>query len=157
MCFWNSSRKYHYGFLNYSVITKYYCEPASIKLGYYSDFRIPKCQYVILGAKNVAIHMFLLGKFLDLRKYYCVKYLTNIIVWQLLILRLWHSLWCWHYLCCPRLAVYFEKSGKHDLLCIVWFLVPRQLGRVFRKRRFQMSNIPYVAAFWSIWISEFWC
>ena len=42
----------------------------------------------IIGTKNVAVYEFHSGKFLDLRKYACVKDLANIIIGQLLISRL---------------------------------------------------------------------
>ena len=53
-------------------------EPASKQMGCYPTFRIrnPKLSYY--GTRNVAIHAFSLGKFPDVRKYACVKDLTNI-------------------------------------------------------------------------------
>ena len=52
--------------------------PASTKLWFYSNFRTRNAKLSYKGTKNVAIFAFSLGKFLDFRKYACVKDLTNI-------------------------------------------------------------------------------
>ena len=57
---------------------KVLCEPASTKLGCYPTFRIRNPNLSYYGTRDVAIHAFSLGKFPDVRKYACVKDLTNI-------------------------------------------------------------------------------
>ena len=53
-------------------------EPASTKLECYPTFRIRHPKLTYYGTRDVAIHAFSLGKFPDVRKYACVKDLTNI-------------------------------------------------------------------------------
>ena len=64
----------------FSLLTndKLFSEPASTKLGCYPAFRIRNSKLSYYWTRKVAIHAFSLGKFPDVRKYACVKYLTNI-------------------------------------------------------------------------------
>ena len=53
-------------------------DPASKRLGHYSNVRIRNAKLSYKGTENVAIYAFSLGKFLNIKVYACVKDLTNI-------------------------------------------------------------------------------
>ena len=53
-------------------------DPASKRLGHYSNVRIRNAKVLHKGTRNVAIYAFSLGKFLIVSVYACVKDLTNI-------------------------------------------------------------------------------
>ena len=47
-------------------------------MGYYSSFRIRNARLSYEGTKKISIYVLSSGKFLDVRKYTCVKDLTKI-------------------------------------------------------------------------------
>ena len=80
MCFWNSLCLHQFGFGN--------IQPCKPKIKYKVSLQVQNWDIILtLGlerTKNVAICAFSLGKFVDVRRYACVKDLTNIMSTKIL-------------------------------------------------------------------------